>query len=319
MKRLEKIIFRRHVQISCTIILCVCLSGLSHAQVNLPPNDLGLTSINDGVAGPAILYEVFLGSQNSTKLTNSDGNEVPGDNSLNNILFINHLAIVSKKPMLKGFPVTEILVPLVNVDIDFPGAGLNESEFGLGDIIIGAGIQWPNKKLFGKTFFHRFLLNAILPVGTYDDEKPVNVGNNVWSIMPYYAFTLYWDESNKWETSMRFRYMWNSKNNDPFVALGVGDTQPGQAFYLNYAASYNLGKEFRIGMAGYFLQQLSDHEIQGNSIPDSKEMAFSVGPAFFKQHKTFMFRLTAAFDVASENRWSQTPFINFTLTKIWPK
>ncbi|MGX1022992.1 SphA family protein [Psychroflexus sp. MBR-150] len=316
MKRLSKIL--REIRKSLLLILFSCLPLFLQAQVNLPPNDVGLTSINDGVAGPGILYEAFLGSQNSTKLTDANGDEIPGDNSLNNFLFINHLAIVSKKPMLNGFPVAEILIPLVNVGIEVPPA-LDESEFGLGDIIIGAGIQWPNKKLFGKTFFHRFLLNAILPTGTYDEENLVNVGSNVWSIMPYYAFTIYWDESNTWETSMRFRYMWNSKNKDPFVGLGVEETKPGQAFYVNYAASYNLGKEFRVGVAGYFLQQLSDHEIGGNSIPDSKEMAFAVGPAFFKQYKTFMFRLTVAFDVTTENRWSQAPFVNFTFTKIWPK
>ncbi|MCG2792747.1 MAG: transporter [Weeksellaceae bacterium] len=317
MKSLNKFI-SREIRTSLLLISFSCLPVVLQAQVNLPANDLGLTSINDGVAGPAILYEAFLGSQNSTRLNDANGDKIPGDNSLHNFLFINHLAIVSKKPMLDGFPVAEILIPLVNVGIEVPPV-LDENKFGLGDAIIGAGIQWPNKKLFGKTYFHRFLLNVIVPTGTYDKEKVVNVGSNVWSIMPYYAFTIYWDASNKWETSMRFRYMWNSKNNDPFVGLGVDETQPGQAFYMNYGVSYNVGKEFRVGAAGYFLQQLTDHQIAGNSIPNSKEMAFAVGPAFFKQYKTYMFRLTAAFDVAAKNRWSQTPFVNFTFTKVWPK
>lgn len=295
------------------------LSFSVKAQVSLPANDLGLTSINDGVAGPAILYEAFAGNQNSTKLKDNDGNTVPGDNSLHTFMLINHFVTVLKKPALGGFPAFEVLVPVVNVNVQIEGAGIDKSKTGLGDVIVGAGIQWPNKKFLGKTFFHRFLLNAVLPVGTYDNEKVVNIGSHVWSIMPYYAFTIYWDKATKWETSMRFRYMWNSKNTNPFIAMGVDDIQPGQAFWTNYSVSYMAGKNFRFGVAGYFLQQLSDHKIQGHSIPDSKEMTLSVGPAFFYQYKTNMFRLTGAFDVTTHNRWAYEPFINFTYSKIWPK
>ena len=304
---------------STILLFCLLGSAVFHinAQVTLPFSDLGLTSINDGVAGPAHLYESYLGSLNASEFHDADGNAIPGDNSLNAFFWVNHYASISKKPsLLKGFPVWEVLLPtVVNIKLEGLG-GIDENRTGLGDAIIGVGLQWPNNKLFGKTFFHRFLLNAVVPIGTYDKDKPVNIGANVWSIMPYYAFTLYWDEASKWETSMRLRYQWNSKNND--VAFGE-DAQPGQAAWMNYSVSYEAAKNFRIGVAGYYLQQLSDHQINGVELPDSKERAFSVGPGFFYQHKSFLFRLTGAFDVMAENRFVQKPFINFTLSKVWLK
>lgn len=291
-------------------------SFAGNAQVSLPASDLGLTSTNDGVAGPAYLYEAFFGSQNATKFKDKNGNNIPGNNKLNAQFMVNHFVTVSQKPLWGGFPAFEILVPIVHADVKIQGPGVDDSKFGLGDITVGVGIQWPNKKLFGKTFFHRFLLNGVVPAGSYSKTDAVNTGSNVWSIMPYYAFTIYWDKATKWETSMRFRYQWNSKNTDVIFA---NDVQPGQATWINYGVSYMAYKNFRIGFAGYWVQQLSEHKIADTKIPDSKEMAFSVGPSFFYQHKTSIFRLTGAFDVSAKNRFTQAPFINFTFSKIWPK
>ena len=297
-------------------LIFMMFSFSGNAQVSLPASDLGLTSINDGVAGPAYLYEAFFGSQNSTKLKDKNGDDVPGDNKMNAQFMVNHFVTVSKKPLWGGFPVFEILIPIVNADVKIEGPGVDDNKFGLGDITVGTGIQWPNKKLFGKTFFHRFLLNAVAPTGSYSKEDAVNTGSNVWSIMPYYAFTIYWDTATKWETSMRFRYQWNSKNTDVAFA---DDVQPGQAAWINYGVSYMPYKDFRVGVTGYWLQQLTEHEIGGEKIPDSKEMALSVGPSFSYQHKTSTFKLTGAFDVSADNRFAQTPFINFTFSKVWLK
>jgi len=48
--------------------------------------------------------------------------------------------------------------------------------------------------------------------------------------------------AQKVEFSARLHYLWNSTNNDPFVGFGIKSTQPGQAFQINYATSYELFK-----------------------------------------------------------------------------
>ena len=47
---------------------------------------------------------------------------------------------------------------------------------------------------------------------------------------------------------------------------------------MNYAVSYGINDRYRIGVAGYFLQQLNNHEIDGHHIPNSKERVFASGP-----------------------------------------
>ena len=73
-------------------------------------------------------------------------------------------------------------------------------------------------------------------------------------------------------------YLWNSTNTNPFVGLGLKNVQPGQAFHANYAASYQVIKGIRIGFNGYWLQQLTDHQIDGKGVPKSKERTVGLGP-----------------------------------------
>ena len=86
-----------------------------------------------------------------------------------------------------------------------------------------------------------------LPTGEYDNQSSVNVGSNVYSIVPYYAFTLFL--TSKWETSWRLHAIRSSKNTDPFTRLRAPSTQSGRAFFFNYGASYDLG-HVRAGAAG---------------------------------------------------------------------
>jgi hypothetical protein len=60
--------------------------------------------------------------------------------------------------------------------------------------------------------------------------------------------------------------------------LGADDTQPGQAFHMNYAASYEVWENFRIGLAGYLLYQLTDDKVDGNDIGQSRERVIRLGP-----------------------------------------
>ena len=54
--------------------------------------------------------------------------------------------------------------------------------------------------------------------------------------------------------------------------------QPGQEFHLNYATSYEVRKNFRLGFNGYWLQQTTDHRINDIAISNSKERTVGVGP-----------------------------------------
>ncbi len=62
------------------------------------------------------------------------------------------------------------------------------------------------------------------------------------------------------------------------MGVGIKSPQPGQAFFVNYASSYGVTKDFRVGFNGYWLQQLTDHQINGQDVPNSKERTVGLGP-----------------------------------------
>lgn len=55
--------------------------------------------------------------------------------------------------------------------------------------------------------------------------------------------------------------------------------QPGQAFHLNCATSYEILKDVRLGFNGYWRQQTTDHRIDDVDVPDSKERLVGLGSA----------------------------------------
>ena len=141
---------------------------------------------------------------------------------------------------------------------------------------------------WGRSICSSSILDVDLPTGKYNDRQPVNIGNHFVAVNPYYALTY---ERKKLEFSTRLHYLWNSTNNDPFVGFGIRSMQPGQAFFVNYATSYELWKNVRLGFNGYWLQQLTDHQINGSNVRNSKERTVGLGPGIQLGSGPVWFRL----------------------------
>lgn len=263
----------------CFTVLSLSLGAAPVAsQVTMPPVNLGVTSLTDGMSGPGWLLEPLVFEYYwAGRFTDTDGKTIPGKNSFSAVSNLFHLAYATKHRILGGFYGIEVLLPLARLDLDTEFGPVGSSS-GLGDLIVSPLIlHWPGRTLFGKPYFSRFSTLAVLPTGKYDATRPVNVGNHVTSVTAYYAFT--WMLRPKWETSWRLFYLWNSRNNQPFAPLGVSNSQPGQAFHLNYAISRELSHRFRAGINGYAFTQLTRHRLGGTALPGSKERVFAAGPA----------------------------------------
>jgi hypothetical protein len=293
---------------TAVLIYLVTLSAAVQSQVNLPPVNLGGSSFMDGVAGPGWLFQETVILYDATDFTDSEGSNIPGDNEVDSIVALTQFSLVTEKQLFGGFYGAEVLLPIVDVDVD-TGFGPNGSSTGIGDLIISPFIiQWMHGKLFDKPYWHRLNFDFMLPTGKYDSDKSVNIGSNVWSFNPYYAFTL--EVSPKFEISGRLHYLWNSENDDPSPRLAADDTQPGQAFHMNYSASYEFMPGWRAGLAGYYLKQLTDHQIDNRDIANSKEQVFAIGPGVSYAAKGQFFNLNAYFESNAENRTEGT---NITL------
>jgi anthranilate 1,2-dioxygenase (deaminating, decarboxylating) large subunit len=113
-------------------------------------------------------------------------------------------------------------------------------------------------------------LQVTFPTGKYSDNRELNPGSNIYTFNPYWAGTLFL--SPKWTASTRVHYLWNSENNDI-------DVQAGQAIHANFAMAYEvIPKSLRIGLNGYYLQQVTDTEIGGHKESGRRERVLGIGP-----------------------------------------
>jgi hypothetical protein len=245
-------------------------------EVHLPPVNLGDTSFEDGIGFPGWMAEEIVDYYYAGQVNDNNGEKIPGSNKFITFSATTHLAYLSRLRLLGAWYGAEFLIPLADVESDV-NPGQDHRVQGVGDLTVSPFVlEWNDHKLFGKPYFHRLDLPVVLPTGQYDRNQPINIGGNLISVNPYYAFT--YIPTDKLELSARLHYLWNSRNDRPFTGLGANTIQPGQAFHANFAASYRIFPELRLGFNGYVLQQITDDKVNGRSQPNSRERVFALGP-----------------------------------------
>jgi len=298
--------------------LLVLLVAGSAAAYELPSVNLGFTSFLDGgpPAGPGFYFTEYLQVYTADAFTDADGKDgrlFPGnDPDLTAIVSLNQFIYQSDQPLILGGKWgLDLIVPVVDLDLDFDGASvISANDTGLGDILIGPFIQWdPVMGAAGPLFMHRIELQMILPTGKYDADHTLNPGSNFFSFNPYWSGTLF--ITPRLTASTRLHYLWNAKNTDPGREVpptspffGVDDVQAGQALHLNAAMDYEiLPKRLRAGLNLYYLKQLTDTEADGNEIPDTREQVLGIGPgAVLHLSQEMHLFLNTYFESAAENR-----------------
>ena len=289
------------------------IPGVCFAQVQLPAVNLGETNFEDGFAAPGWLIEEFPESYFSGELRDGQGNTIPGRNRVTTYSTTTHVAYISKKRVLGGWLAGEFLQPLVDVDVQLAN-GTSSRVRGFGDLTFGPGLQWAPKKIGNGVFVHRFVFDVTVPTGTYSERQAVNIGNHLVAVNPYYALTY---ERKRIEFSARLHYLWNSTNDHPFVGFGIKNMQPGQAFHVNYSTSYELWKDVRLGFNLYWLQQVTDHQINGISVPNSRERTVGMGPGIQFRGPNIWFRLNSYMETDVRNRPSGVK-VTFRISKALP-
>jgi hypothetical protein len=283
-------------------------------DIPLPPVNLGDTSFQDAIAFPGWLVEETFSYYHANQFNDYQGHDRPGSNRLTIMSAVTHVAWISNFRLLGGFYGAEILVPLAVLDFKTE-FGPKDRDHGLGDVSVSPFfIQWPEHTLFDMPFFQRLDLLLKLPTGDYSSHSAVNVGSNVYSFNPYYAVTLV--PTTRLEFSSRLYYLWNSENDDPFFRLRANNSQPGQAFHVNAAASYEIFKDFCAGVAGYALQQITDDKVDGNDQVHSKERVFGIGPGFKYKLDTWLLYLNSYYETGAENRPEGVKFV-FRISKLF--
>ena len=280
-------------------------AGAPALAFNQPPLNLGLTDILDAPPGPGTYFTEYIQAYQSDTLKDKDGNDIPGDPEIATVLSMNQLVHVYPHKILGGHIGADVLLPIVAISTsgqlptgELPPAPafvpFNANPAVLGDLIVGPFLQWFDTKLLGRPFLQRFELDFVLPTGQYDKKYVANPGSNLWTIEPHYAFV--WFLTPQLSTSWRLMYDYSTENDDTKV-------KPGQVFHLNYSVEYELFKNFRGAVTGYYLTQITEDETNGVKGNGTKEQVFAIGPAvFWGASPNFFLGLKTQWESSAENR-----------------
>jgi len=273
--------------------------GQAQAMVNLPPLDLGQTSFLDGEGGPGFTFETIGFGTATGYATDASGRAVPGTNRQWSANVTLHPIYVTGVPVLGGKLGFELLQPVSLLHLEAPGTP-NTTQGGTRDLVVGPFIQWPEGSLFGRPFSSRLAIQGVLQTGSYLAARMANAGSNVWQVSPYYALT--WKPFDRWEVSARLIYDWSSRNTEPPPRLAASGVQPGSQFAANYAVSYAVLPDLRLGLSGYALKQLNDAEVSGKPVPRSQQQVLGLGPGLMWTHGPAKLIANVFREFATENR-----------------
>jgi hypothetical protein len=264
-------------------LIALTVAPAAHAYEQ-PSVNLGFTSFLDGgpPAGPGWYFQQYLQYWSADKFTGPAGNRVFPDPQprLEALISLSQVIYQSDQDLLGGKWGLDLIVPYVQLDLDPGSSPLRQNRRGFGDLLVGPYIQWgPVMGDRGPVFMHRVELQMIFPVGDYERDRAINPGSNFFSFNPYWAGT--WFINPRWTASLRLHLLFNRTNDAPPHITGLDSFRAGTACHGNFALSYDLvPQRFRVGLNGYFMEQLGDTRANGAKAPLLDERVRAIGPGF---------------------------------------
>ena len=202
---------------------------------------------------------------------------------------------VSDKKLLGGNMLWHAVIPLVakRQSSDF----FKDSMEGLGDVYVS-----PLTLAWHKPPFHWAAgLDVIMPTGDYSDTDITTIGNNHWTFEP--AFAASYMAKSGFCASTKLMYDYHTEDHDL-------DYQEGEQFHLDYNVGYRFGpkKAWKAGLGGYWLTSLEEDELNGNSLNNSEEAVWAIGPTVGFDSPPWSVALKAQDEFAAQNRPQGTSY-----------
>jgi hypothetical protein len=143
---------------------------------------------------------------------------------------------------------------------------VNGHDSGIGDTSFGPSIGWHSP-----TFHQMVSLLAVVPTGSYNAQRAVNVGRNYYALQADYAAS--WFFARQWELSGMLKFVFNGKNHSDGYKSGV-ETD------LDYALNYHFSNGIFAGAGGYWHNQLSNDTLNGNVVNEDgyRVRDLAIGP-----------------------------------------
>lgn len=280
-----------------SFIACLLSSNLgAEAQNTILPDvvklpsgiNLGSSSFFDGFGStdPGFTFLNYYRWDDFTSIKDSGGHNSPlfADPRIDAISALFQVVYASPISVPNGAISFEAILPIVDFQshFDVPGTVLQNNGLNFGDLTFGVAYQSKPVSLGSQSILSwRFDLDVSAPTGGLDSNKDLNQSSGFWSVEPYLAVTLL--PIPKWEISTRFNYVCNfstSRGSDPpqIPDFVFHNGQAGQAWWINFASSYEVTEGVRPGLNGFWLQQLTNDSTNGVSLPGTRVEELYLGP-----------------------------------------
>ncbi|SHF99603.1 Uncharacterized conserved protein [Desulfacinum infernum DSM 9756] len=295
-------------------VLCIVVAvGLAMPAAAWNQNsglNYGNTNFLDAILPPPGVYlDNYVAYYHSDEFKDADGNKLPLDNELSLLVYVPQLTWIADLGLPRGmiFGVTGLL-PVVNANLD-SDLGMVASNDNLGDLMLGVFVASHAGKPFANlgNGFDLYLaaeVDVYMPTGQYDKKFTINPGNNFFTIEPFVKFTV--TMPHGFSFSMRHHLAFNTENDEYLGDDGqTHDLKPGIMYHFNYCFAKTLdfiSPNLRLGAMGYYGKQLTDDELDGRDMKDSKEQIFGIGPGIQYVGKGWVLSLKTYFESAAENK-----------------
>ncbi len=282
-----------------------------------------------GAAPPPGFYSInYFAYLNLPKLTDHKGNEMGVFNHGRVVADVLRIIWINKYKLFGGYYGQHVFFPFLYKELDFnasvgPKGEKHHQDFNI-PYIIYSPFLWTTHIMKGKFHIAVSLADIYIPTMNDDDNNLANVSINWWTFEPVFAFTYL---PGPWEISFKFMYDFSTKGDDYPTPYGLKfDRKPGQEFHFDYNFSYAVNKKFRIGLSGFWYQQITDDDydniekapapvqelVKGDEDHHSK--AFAIGPGIWLNCNKFF--LTLRYHQTFYER-NYPEMNNFWLKIIW--
>ncbi len=259
------------------------------------------------VPPPGFYYRMYNVFYSADETMDENGNEQNIGFDVDVYAMANRFIWVTDKKILGADFFMDTTIPLVYTDISITAAGVDDDEFGVGDIMIEPlGLSWHKPR-----FDAAFALGAYLPTGSYDQNEAASPGKGYWTGMATLGGTLYFDTAKTWSFSLLGRYEMHSDQEDR-------DFTPGDDFHFEWGLGKAFAKTWEAGIAGYCQWQVSDDSGNDATTTDIHDQVYAAGPeisTFIPKFKMIL-SLRSLFEFEAEDR-SEGNTTVLTLTKIF--
>lgn len=251
------------------------------------------------------MYHVFY---NADTLMDPDGNELEIGFDVNVYALVNRFVWITNQKILGADFGFDVIIPLIYTDIKISALGVDDDQFGLGDIAVEPFIlSW-----HGPRYDASFALAAYIPTGDYDMNEPASPGKDFWTGMITLGGTVYFDAARTWSASILSRYEIHSEKDDT-------DVTPGNDFHFEWGIGKTLAKIWDVGLTGYCQWQVTDDSGSGVWWDKSDhDSVYAVGPevVVFIPPATLFVSLRSQWEFEAVDR-PEGNVTTLTLTKVF--